>query len=78
MAVITHFERVKTIDYLIRIKGTGTPKDLAKRLRVSLRTLQSIIQMMRTHLKAPIEYCRYKDTYYYSEKGGFIMDWQKS
>jgi len=72
-----YFERLQTIDYLIRIKGTGKPAQLAKRLRISERTLYEFLKMMKD-LGAPIEYDRYKESYYYSEKGGFNIRFVKN
>ncbi|MCW3467988.1 HTH domain-containing protein [Chitinophaga sp. PC15] len=72
-----YFERLQTIDYLIRIKGTGKPAQLAKRLRISERTLYEFLKMMK-ELGAPIEYDRYKESYYYSEKGGFNIRFSKN
>ncbi len=72
-----YFERLQTIDYLIRIKGTGKPSQLAKRLRISERTLYEFLKMMKD-LGAPIEYDRYKESYYYGEKGGFNVKFTKS
>lgn len=72
-----YFERLQTIDYLIRIKGTGNPSQLAKRLNISERTLYEFLRMMKD-LGAPIEYDRYKESYYYGEKGGFNIKFTKS
>jgi len=72
-----YFDRLQTIDYLIRIKGTGKPAQLAKRLRISERTLYEFLKMMK-ELGAPIEYDRYKESYYYSEKGGFNVRFSKN
>ncbi|TWV99733.1 hypothetical protein [Chitinophaga pinensis] len=72
-----YFERLQTIDYLIRIKGTGKPAHLAKRLRISERTLFEFLKMMK-ELGAPIAYDRYKESYYYSEKGGFNIRFVKN
>mgnify|MGYP001548330534 CR=1 FL=1 len=72
-----YFDRLQTIDYLIRIKGTGKPAQLAKRLCISERTLYEFLKMMK-ELGAPIEYDRYKESYYYSEKGGFNIRFSKS
>ncbi|MRG47480.1 HTH domain-containing protein [Chitinophaga niabensis] len=72
-----YFERLQTIDYLIRIKGTGKPAQLAKRLRISERTLYEFLKLMKD-LGAPIEYDRYKESYYYGEKGGFSIKFTKS
>lgn len=65
-----YFERLQTIDYLIRIKGTGTPTHLARRLRISERTLFEFLKMMK-ELGAPIGYDRHQNSYYYTQKGGF-------
>ncbi|QEH40812.1 HTH domain-containing protein [Chitinophaga sp. XS-30] len=72
-----YFERLQTIDYLIRIRGTGNPTQLANRLEISERTLYEFLRMMKD-LGAPIEYDRYKETYYYGEKGGFNIKFSKS
>lgn len=72
-----YFERLQTIDYLIRIRGTGNPTQLASRLEISERTLYEFLRMMKD-LGAPIEYDRYKETYYYGEKGGFNIKFSKS
>ena len=72
-----YFDRLQTIDDLIRIKGTGKPAQLAKRLRISERTLYEFLKMMK-ELGAPIEYDRYKESYYYSEKGGFNIRFSKN
>ncbi|MBC9912696.1 HTH domain-containing protein [Chitinophaga varians] len=72
-----YFDRLQTIDYLIWIKGTGKPAQLAKRLRISERTLYEFLKMMK-ELGAPIEYDRYKESYYYSEKGGFNIRFSKN
>jgi len=72
-----YFDRLQTIDYLIRIKGTGKPAQLAKRLRISERTLYEFLKMMK-ELGAPIEYDRYKESYFYSEKGGCNVRFSKN
>ncbi len=72
-----YFERLQTVDHLIKIKGTGKPAQLAKRLRISERTLYEFLKMMKD-LGAPIEYDRYKETYYYGEKGGFNIRFIKN
>lgn len=64
------FDRLQTVDYLIRIRGTGTPKALAHRLRISQRQWYEFLNLMKK-LGAPIEYDRHKETYFYSVKGGF-------
>lgn len=62
------FNRLETLDFLIRAKKTGTPAQLSEHLGISKRTLHHIIDTMKT-LGAPIHYSKYKQTYYYSERG---------
>lgn len=71
-----YFERLQYIDHLICIKGTGSPKQLAKRLNISESTLYELLQFMKL-MGAPIMYSRLRKTYYYSEDGGFKLHFQR-
>ena len=64
--------RLVRIDYLIRIKGTGTPSQLANRLDVGERTIYEYINIMKS-LGAPIHYCRHRRSYYYDKEGAFTI-----
>lgn len=68
-------ERLERIDRLIRIKGTGTPAELAARLKMSERNIYQYLNLMR-ELGAPIKFDPYRETYYYSEEGQFIICFQ--
>ncbi len=70
-------ERLERIDRLIRIKGTGNPAKLAARLKMSERSLYQYLNLMR-ELGAPIKFDQFRDTYYYSEDGQFIISFQRS
>ncbi len=65
-----YLERLQTIDRLIRIKGTGTPKQLANRLNISERSLYEFLGLMKD-LGAPISYSKQKQSYYYEWDGRF-------
>lgn len=67
--------RLKRIDHLISIKGTGNPAELAARLKMSERNLYQYIKLMKD-LGAPIRFDRYRETYYYHEDGQFIISFQ--
>ncbi|MCO5237803.1 MAG: HTH domain-containing protein [Chitinophagaceae bacterium] len=67
--------RLESIDRLIRIKGTGTPQCFAKKLGISERTLYEYLAYMK-ELGAPIEYNKFKGSYYYTEQGGFNFHFQ--
>lgn len=65
-------ERLHQIDEMIQKRDTGTPKDLGKKLDLSLRTVYWYLAFMRK-LGAPILYDYKKRTYYYSQSGTFVM-----
>jgi predicted DNA-binding transcriptional regulator YafY len=67
-----YLDRLQTIDHLIRIKGTGTPKQLAQRLCISERTLYEILALMKDK-GAPIKYCKTRQSYYYQTDGEFAV-----
>lgn len=69
-------ERLERIDRLIRIKGTGSPAELAARLKMSERNIYQYLNLMRD-LGAPIKFDPYRETYYYSEAGQFIVCFQR-
>lgn len=62
--------RLERIDYLIRIKGTGTPAQLAQRLGMSKRAIFDYLNLMREY-GAPIKFCNARQSYYYDEEGYF-------
>ncbi|MRG45220.1 hypothetical protein GFS24_08845 [Chitinophaga sp. SYP-B3965] len=69
---LQHFERIKSIDHLIRIRGTGPPQQLARRLNISGASLYRILAFMKD-AGAPIRYSKERQTYYYNEEGSFLV-----
>jgi predicted DNA-binding transcriptional regulator YafY len=63
---------MQRIDYLIRIKGTGTPSQLAYRLGMSKRSLFDYLNLMK-EFGAPIKFCSSRKSYYYDEEGIFSI-----
>lgn len=62
------FEKIKVIeriDQLIRLKATGSARELADRLDVSKSTMYEIIDTMK-NMGAEIEYCNQRKSYYYT------------
>ena len=68
-----YFERIKMIDYLIKIKATGSPPQLARRLTISESTLYEYLAFMKK-CGAPISYCKHRCSYYYEEEGYFNLE----
>lgn len=57
---MTFLEKLKTVervDQLIRLKATGTPEELAKKLGVARSTVYEIIECMK-NMNAEIKYCK--------------------
>ena len=69
--------RLERIDYLIRKKATGTPSTLANKLGISDRSLHYYIKLMKDELKAPIKFCRHRNSYFYEGEGRFYFYFQK-
>jgi predicted DNA-binding transcriptional regulator YafY len=66
------FQRLKRIDRLIQIKGTGTPAELADKIGISERSIYEYIRLMK-EFAAPIEYSRLRKSYFYKEEGQFSI-----
>ncbi|BFG71376.1 hypothetical protein KACHI17_22570 [Sediminibacterium sp. KACHI17] len=65
-------EQIRKINQLIIKKNTGKPAEMAVKLDCSLTTLFTYLAMMRT-MGAPIQYNKFKQTYYYEEEGNFVI-----
>ncbi|AEV99029.1 hypothetical protein A4D02_10750 [Niastella koreensis] len=65
-------DRLSRLDHLIRIKGTGTPAQLAERLNLSERSIYDYISFMKG-LGCPIKFDSYRESYFYEEDGFFVI-----
>ena len=63
-------ERIARLDQLIRLKATGKPADLAKRLGISERSVYELLNEMR-HLGAQIEFNAGLNSYCYVQNVRF-------
>jgi predicted DNA-binding transcriptional regulator YafY len=66
------FQRLSHIDRLIRIKGTGTPSELAGKIGISERSTYEYIRLMKD-FGAPVLYSRQRKSYYYKQDGRFLI-----
>ena len=68
---------LERVDQLIRLKATGSPKQLAERLEVSEATVFRMIDTMK-EMNAPIYYDLTRQSYVYTEttyfKCGFYIE----
>lgn len=73
MGLKKSLDRIEYLDYLIRRKCTGTPKELSKKLGVSERWLYEILNELKKDLNFPIKYSRKRRSYVYTSKGGLVI-----
>jgi HTH domain len=64
MTLIDQIHRLERLDQLIRMKSTGPPKNLARRLEISERTLYNLLDILRS-MGAEIYFNSEKQSYYY-------------
>lgn len=72
MNLIEKIRLIERIDALIRRKGTGSPKDLSRRLDVSERYIYKILNLMK-EMGAPIYYCVERQSYCYKYEIEFAI-----
>lgn len=65
MKLMDQLHLLGRLDQLIRLKATGTPRQLAKRLGVSERQTFRLIGELKGY-GFPIEYCKTAKSYYYT------------
>ena len=62
-------DKLLRIDQLIRMKATGQPHELARKLRISPSTLYEYMDILKKVLSAPVRYCHLRRSYVYDEDG---------
>jgi hypothetical protein len=67
MKFLDQIQQLERLDQLIRLKATGSPKELAEKLDVSEGTVYNLMKLMR-YLGANIEFCSYRNSYYYEDR----------
>jgi len=71
MSFIRFWDKIRYIDTLIRKKATGNQKELAKKLSISVSTVNEYLKDMKA-VGFPIKYCHKRRTYYYEKEGGMV------
>ncbi|MBV4357337.1 HTH domain-containing protein [Pinibacter aurantiacus] len=64
--------RLERLGSLIHRRSTGSPKDLAKKLELSERSLYNYINLIRD-IGATVKFCQSSNSYYYEEHGRLVM-----
>lgn len=58
---------IERLDYLIRVRATGTSGELANRFDISKRKAERLISKLR-EMGFPVSYDKESKTYYYTEE----------
>ena len=61
---LKQLERLRKIHRLIKLEATGTPLELSKTLRISIRQTYLLLEQLK-ELDAPLKFNRRSKTYYY-------------
>ncbi|WP_300601615.1 HTH domain-containing protein [Niabella sp.] len=62
--------RLALLHYLISQRKTGTPLELAKKIKVSERQVYYYLHLLK-EMGASIEFCSKMQSYFYKEEGSF-------
>lgn len=71
MSLKRYLQKVRFIDHLICKKSTGTQKELASHVGVSISTINEYLNEMK-EAGFPIKYSYKRQTYYYEKTGGMV------
>lgn len=63
---------------MIKQEGTGSPTEIAERLGISERMVYNYVRLLKTDLRAPVEYNKFRKTYYFGEQGRILWEWRPS
>ena len=69
--LIQQIKLIERIDQLIRLRATGTPRILARRLSISEASLYRLIDTLK-EMGAPIEFSAYSQSYVYTSEVNFL------
>ncbi|MEI6275753.1 MAG: HTH domain-containing protein [Prolixibacteraceae bacterium] len=69
--LLQHIQLIERVDQLIRLRATGSPRNLARRLAISEASLYRLIETLR-EMGAPIEFSVCYQSYVYSSEVKFI------
>ncbi len=72
MNIIDIKAKIDRLYILIKLKATGTPKELAKKLDITERTVYRIIKQLK-EMGCPIYFDKARKSYCYEQQGNLIF-----
>jgi len=73
MKTIQQLERLRKIHQLIQKRNTGSPNELAQRLKISRRQLYNMIEYLK-EIEAPLIFSRKNNTFYYEYEFDLLIN----
>ena len=73
MKTIQQLERLRKIHQLIKKRNTGSPNELANRLKISRRQLYNVIEYLK-EIEAPLIFSRKNNTFYYEHEFDLLIN----
>ena len=70
-----NIQKIKHFIYLVQKGRTGSPEEVAKKIDVSERMIYNYVVILKNEFNVPIDYNRYKETYFFQESGKLIWEW---
>ena len=75
MDIYKYFNRVQQLHTLLKRKATGTPRELAKKLKLFERQTLEYVRELKD-LGIPIAFCKHQKTYYYEKEVIFKFEFR--
>ena len=76
MTDLKFLHRMEYLVHLIKTKATGSPRELARKLEVSERTVYGLLNMLK-ELEGPVCYDSLRKTYYFKNEGDFYFRFKR-
>jgi transcriptional antiterminator len=71
-----NIQKIKHFIFLIQKERTGSPSEVSSKLGVSERMVYNYVAVLKNDFKVPLDYNRYKQTYFFSEDGSLVWEWE--
>ncbi len=68
-------ENLKKFIYLVDNQRTGNPREAARKLAISDRTLLNYCYIIKNELGAPLVYDKFRETYFFNGSGKIEWNW---
>ena len=78
MSLLNDVQKLKKLDRLIRYGVTGSPDELAEKMKVSRATIFRLIDRYKEEFGAPVYFDRSINSYCYEYPGKLVLKFQET